>query len=110
MHRTSIAGAVVMSAGFLLASLPTGSPATASENPHPQEVPIYSVAQEGMTPHQAKTLAARAKVGLALRPDGSFAYVDKARYLTVPTQAVAKKQRVGRDEERQVTVAQAVNL
>lgn len=112
MHRTrtTIAGAVVMSAGFLLASLPTGTPATASETPHPQEVPIYSVAQEGMTPHQARVLAARAKVGPALKADGSFSFVNKARYLKVPTQAVAKKQRVGRDEERQVTVAEAVNL
>jgi Family of unknown function (DUF6345) len=109
MHRTPLAGAVLLTTGFLLASLPTSSPATASED-HPREVPVYSVVQEGMTPGAAKALAARARIGLALRPDGAFSYVDNARYLAVPKKAVPKRQRVGRDEERQLTVAQAVNL
>lgn len=109
MHRIPVAGAAVLTAGFLLASLPATSPAGAAED-QPREVPVYKVVQEGMTLGQAKEFAARAKVGLALRPDGSFSYVNEGKFAKLPAAAVPAKQLVGRDEEKQRTVAQAVNL
>lgn len=108
-RRTPLTGAVVLSVGFLLASLPGTGPAAAAEE-HQQEAPIYKVVQEGMTLGQARELAARAKVGLALRPDGSFSYINDKRFAKVPSQAVPAKQRAGRDEEKRPTVAQAVNV
>ncbi len=108
-RRTQMTGAAVLSVGFLLASLPGTGPASAAEE-HPQEAPVYKVVQEGMTVGQAREFAARAKVGLALRPDGSFSYVNDKRFAKVPEPGVPVKKRAGRDEDKRRTVAQAVNI
>ena len=108
-RRTQMTGAAVLSVGFLLASLPGTGPASAAEE-HPQEAPVYKVVQEGMTVGQAREFAARAKVGLALRPDGSFSYVNDKKFAKVPSLAVPVKKRAGRDEDKRRTVAQGVNI
>jgi hypothetical protein len=108
MHRLPVAGAAVVTAGFLLASMPATTPVSAAQDLR-QEAPVYKVVQEGMTLGEAKEFAARAKVGLALRPDGSFSYVN-TRFARLPTKAVPTKKRFGRDEDRKRTTAQAVNL
>ncbi|MCE0534799.1 DUF6345 domain-containing protein [Kineosporia rhizophila] len=67
---------------------------------------VYQVVQEGLTEKQAEKLARKAGVGNALRPDGSFAFVDKARFARVPTREIGK----GVDERRGATVAEELDL
>ena len=70
------------------------------------EVPVFTVAQEGLTPDEGARLARAAGIGNALRPDGSFAFVDDKRFATVPSTAVRR----GVDEDGRATVSQAIDF
>src|SRR4051812_25983583 len=69
-------------------------------------VPIFSIASEGLTAQQARVLADRAGIAAALRPDGSFAFTDSARYSRVPSKVVGK----GLDEHKRPTVTSRVDV
>jgi hypothetical protein len=71
------------------------------------EAPIYRVLSEGMTAEQAGELAERAGVKAALRPDGSFSYVNPHRFSTLPT---LTRRASGRDEDGHRTVAQRLDV
>jgi hypothetical protein len=71
------------------------------------EAPLYRVLSEGMTAEQAKELADRAGIKAALRPDGSFGYVDPQRFSKLPT---LTRRASGRDEDGHRTVAQRLDV
>lgn len=95
-------GALVVS---MIAAVPPSNAADA-----PKEAPVFGVIQEGLLPEQAAELAERAGIGNALRPDGSFAFVDAKRFARVPGASVPLSKRYGKDEEGRRTVATAVNV
>ena len=72
----------------------------------PLTATVFTVVQEGLTPEGGQQLAKAARIGNALRPDGSFAFVDAARFGVVPSTVVGK----GFDESRRETVSQAVDF
>ncbi len=112
MRRIPVHTAVGATVGSLVIStIAITAPATAADEQPGGEALVYKVTQEGMTPDQAAVLAKEAGVGLALRPDGTFSYVDTKRFATVPTKRPTPKvKRYGRDEENRRTVAQSVDL
>jgi len=81
----------------------TTAPAAVAEGPR---VSVYEIVQEGLTLQDATRLAEAAKVGLALRPDGSFAFTDPQRYGRVPSIAGRK----GVDEHRRPTLARTLDV
>src|SRR4051794_6190159 len=98
--RVALAVAVAASSAALApvfgASSATAAPLTAT---------VFTVVQEGLTPDGGARLAKAAGIGNALLPDGSFAYVDAARFAVVPSTVVAK----GVDESRRPTESQAID-
>ncbi len=105
---TSVVGATV---GMLVVSTGTATHSSATEAvDHVREAEVFKVIQEGMTEKEAARLAEQAGVGLALRPDGSFAFVDHKNFAKVPRKRVKRRsKRLGRDEEKRRTVAKAVD-
>ncbi|MGB7981333.1 MAG: DUF6345 domain-containing protein [Candidatus Nanopelagicales bacterium] len=112
MRRLPLTTAVGTAVGALVVSTVAAvGPSTAVDTQPTGEAEIYKVLAEGMTIEQAEGLAKDAGVGPALRPDGSFSFVDQKRFATVPSKRVTKKaKRLGRDEHERRTVAQAVDV
>lgn len=99
--RVVVAVAVAATSAALLPALGVQSAAAA-----PLTATVFSVVQEGLTPEGGERLAKAAGIGNALLADGSFAYIDKARFGVVPSTVVAK----GFDESRRPTESQAINF
>jgi uncharacterized protein DUF6345 len=99
-HRVVVAVVIAASSG---ASVPlfAAGPATAA----PLTATVFKVVQEGLTPESAERLAKAAGVGNALLEDGSFAYVDPARFAVVPSTVVGQ----GVDESRRATQSRAID-
>ncbi len=74
------------------------------------EAAVYRVVSEGMTADEAKRLADRAKVPVALRDDGSFGYLDPARASVVPSKRVKLPKKQRKDEKGRKVVAQAIDF
>lgn len=105
-RQAALAVVGVLAASTVALTLPpgaSGSPRAAGEE---LEVPLYTVVQEGLTPTEGAQLAETAGIGNALRPDGSFGYVDARSFATVPTVEGER----GVDEDKNETVAAAVDL
>lgn len=68
--------------------------------------PVYRITAEGMTPDSGARLAEQARIGNALRSDGSFTYTNESRYAVVPSRQVA----TGKDENGEPTVSEAVDF
>src|SRR3954454_15130592 len=99
-HRAVVAVAVAASSVALLPAF--GTPATAA----PVTATVFKVVQEGLTPDGGSQLAKSAGIGNALLEDGSFAYVDQARFGVVPSTVVGK----GVDESLRATQSQAIDF
>jgi Family of unknown function (DUF6345) len=100
-RRVVVVLTVATSGAALLPAL-GASPAAAA----PLTAPVYKVVQEGLTPEGGAQLARSARIGNALQEDGSFAFVDTARFGVVPSTAVGR----GVDESQRPTVSQAVDF
>ena len=100
-QRVVVAVAIAASGAALLpvfgAESATAAPLTAT---------VFKVVQEGLTPESGARLAKAAGVGNALLEDGSFAYVDAARFGVVPSTVVGK----GVDESRRATESSAIDF
>ena len=101
-QRAVIAVAVAASSAALLPVFGAGSATAAA----PLTATVFKVVQEGLTPESGERLAKAAGIGNALLEDGSFAYVDNARYGVVPSTVVGK----GVDESRRATVSEAIDF
>jgi hypothetical protein len=101
-HRVVVAVAVAACTGALLPLVGSGSATAAA----PLTATVYTVVQEGLTPESAQRLAKAAGIGDALLDDGSFAYVDTARFGVVPSSVVGK----GEDELQRATLSQAIDF
>jgi hypothetical protein len=111
MRTTSLTsfgvGLAVLAGGTLLA-LPQSAAQAASTGPPLAEVPLYTVTQEGLTVDDARRLADQAKIGPALRPDGSFAYASSS-YARVPSRPAPSATRLGKDENGRQTTARVLD-
>jgi hypothetical protein len=106
-RRAALAGGLVLLAGVATTTALTPAAAHAAvAAAATQTAPAFKVVSEGLTPETAARLAAAAGIGNALRPDGSFSFVDPARYAALPQTDVAK----GTDEQRRPTLSQALDL
>ncbi len=97
IRKASVSVGIALAVGVSL--LPA-----AAQSADALEVPVYRVVQEGMTSDDAKQLAERSGVEVALRADGSFAYVDAAAG-QIPTKRIG----TGRDEEGRPIVSEALD-
>lgn len=100
-RRVGAAVAVATSTAALLPML-AAQPAAAAG----LSAPVFTVTQEGLTPEAAERLAKSARIPNALKDDGSFAFVDNARFSVVPSTRVA----TGVDESRRPTESQAIDF
>jgi Family of unknown function (DUF6345) len=92
----------VAASGAALLPVLAAQPATAA----PLTATVFKVVQEGLTPDGGARLAKAAGVGNALLDDGSFAYVDTARFGVVPSTVVGK----GVDESQRATESKAIDF
>src|SRR5689334_13475827 len=100
-HRVGVAVVVAASGAALLPAFGVESASAA-----PLTATVFTVVQEGLTPDGGARLAKAAGIGNALLDDGSFAFVDAARFGVVPSRVVGK----GVDESRQPTESQAIDF
>jgi len=99
-QRVVVAVAVAASSAALLPAF--GAQAAVAA---PLTATVFTVVQEGLTLADGERLARSAKIGNALREDGSFGFVDGARFGVVPSKVVGK----GVDESRRATVSEAID-
>src|SRR4051812_27821145 len=96
-----LGGAVVAPVGAIGTASAAAPAAVASLT-----APVFRVVSEGLTPDTADALARRAGIGNALLPDGSFAFVDTARFGVVPSVRVG----TGLDEHDRPTMSEAIDV
>ncbi len=111
MRRLPLTTAVGTAVGALVVSTAAAAGPSTAADTLAGEAQIFKIVSEGMTVEQGAALAKAAGVGLALRPDGSFSFVDEQRFAKVPAKRVTTTTEVlGHDEHKRPTVAQAVDL
>lgn len=94
----SLAGLVTLATGSTVAATSAHSAALTA--------PAYLVVTEGLTKDDAARLADSLGIGNALRPDGSFGFVDAKSFQAIPRKAVAE----GVDEKGNKTLAEQLDL
>lgn len=73
--------------------------------------PSYLVVRSGLTPDQAQRLSAALQIGVdALAPDGTFHFVDPARFMVLPVNPVAGTPGGLENEDLEPVVLESINL
>jgi hypothetical protein len=107
-HQRALVAVTLAASGACLLPLMAAQSATALAGAAsaPLTATVFKVVQEGLTPEGGQRLAKSAGIGNALLDDGSFAYVDQARFGVVPSSPVEK----GIDEAQRPTLSQAIDF
>ena len=104
-RKVWLVASALAAAGTLATTVPLQSLASvgAAEK---TEATLFEIVQEGMTPDSAARLAEKAGIGNALQEDGSFNFVDSARFASVPQTQIGR----GEDEHGRPTTSEALDF